>query len=77
MKTARFGRDTGSDAMLSKIVVLFLVFILVLGMFGKLRRKLIARLMGKQHQNRVARPDKCAKCGKFLMGDARCDCSQK
>lgn len=62
--------------MISKIVVLFLLFMLVLGMFGKLRRKTIARLTGKLGRNRLARPDKCASCGKFLFGETACSCKQ-
>jgi hypothetical protein len=62
--------------MLSKIVVFFLLFMLVLGMFGKWRRKLLGRLTGMPRQNRVAQPEKCARCGKFLLGDARCDCNR-
>jgi len=72
----RFGRDTGFDRMLSKIVAFFLIFMLVLGMFGKWRRKLIARISGRPRQNRVARPDKCARCGKYLLGETGCTCNQ-
>ncbi len=52
--------------MIAKIVVLFLVFIAVLGMFGKLRMPGAARLASKR----------CPKCGKFRLGRGPCDCTK-
>ena len=52
--------------MLSKIVVLFLVFIAVLGIFGKLRMPGAARLSDKR----------CPKCGRFRIGRGPCDCGK-
>ena len=52
--------------MLSKIVVLFLVFIAVLGIFGKLRMPGAARLNDKR----------CPKCGRFRIGRGPCDCGK-
>jgi hypothetical protein len=62
--------------MLSRIVLVFLIFILVLGMFGKWRRKLIGRLTGKTPQARIGRPRKCPECGKFLVGSGPCSCGR-
>jgi hypothetical protein len=50
--------------MILKAVTLFLVFIAVLGMFGKLHW-----VLGKR--GRVA---KCKTCGRFLIGKGTCDC---
>ncbi|MDU8928472.1 hypothetical protein RXV86_13865 [Alisedimentitalea sp. MJ-SS2] len=53
--------------MLAKIVVLFLVFIAVLGMFGKLRVPGAKKLADKR----------CPKCGKFRIGRGPCNCDKK
>ena len=53
--------------MLAKIVFLFLAFIAVLGMFGKLRIPGAQRLADKR----------CPKCGKFRIGRGPCDCDKK
>jgi len=47
-----------------KVVSLFLIGILVMGMFGKLRFP---------GQKRLAAV-KCAKCGRFKIGKSGCDC---
>ena len=52
--------------MIAKIVMLFLVFIGVLGMFGKLR------FPGQQ---RLASA-KCKKCGRYRIGKGPCSCSK-
>ncbi len=52
--------------MILKIVTLFLVFIAVLGMFGKLSLLIPRRL------RRVGR--KCEHCGRHLIGKGPCDC---
>ena len=52
--------------MIAKIVVLFLVFIAVLGMFGKLRLPGAKRLAAKR----------CPNCGKLRIGRGPCDCSK-
>ena len=62
-RSARCSRGTGSDV-LSKIVVLFLVFIAVLGMFGKLRTPQLPRFG-------VA---KCRDCGRHKIGKGPCPC---
>ena len=52
--------------MILKIVVLFLIFMGVLDMFGKLRIPKLKRLNSKR----------CNKCGKFKIGKD-CQCSKK
>ncbi len=52
--------------MLSKVVVLFLVFIAVLGMFGKLRFPGARKLDSKR----------CPKCGRLRIGRGPCDCGK-
>jgi len=47
-----------------KIVSLFLVFMAVLAMFGKLRAPRISRL----------RPVKCRACGRHRIGKGPCPC---
>ncbi len=58
--------------MILKIVTFFLIFMLVLGMFGKWRR----RLTGKPPQARLKRPAKCPRCGRFLLGGGPCSCGR-
>lgn len=65
-KNARSSRATGFDVIL-KIVVLFLVFMGVLAMFGKLRLPGIKRLSSA----------KCPKCGRYRIGKGPCPCSKK
>lgn len=50
--------------MLSKIVLLFLAFIAVLGMFGKLHW-----IGGKRLTQ-----SRCKKCGRYRIGSGPCDC---
>ena len=52
--------------MLSKIVVLFLVFMAVLAMFGRLRYP------GQKKINAM----RCPKCKKFRIGKGPCDCGR-
>lgn len=57
--------------MIFKIVSLFLVFIAVLAMFGKLRVSTISKALG------VKKPGKCKKCGRFQIGSGPCACERK
>lgn len=50
--------------MILKIVALFLVFVAVLGMFGKAKLLLPRRLRSAQ----------CGKCGRFRIGKGPCPC---
>ena len=52
--------------MIFKIVALFLVFIAVLGMFGKAKL-----LLPKQVRNA-----QCKNCGRFKIGKGPCDCGK-
>ena len=54
--------------MLTKIVTLFLVFIAILGIFGKL-----SLLVPKRRQKKVAR---CQTCGQHLIGSGPCACKK-
>lgn len=60
--------------MLSKIVALFLIVMLVLGMFGKLR--LGNRLKGPRDQKSLGKPRRCKSCGRYVLGKGPCDCGQ-
>ncbi|ETX30918.1 hypothetical protein [Roseivivax isoporae] len=53
--------------MIVKIVLLFLVFVGVLGMFGKLRAPKIMRL-GQR---------KCPECGRYRIGRGPCPCKTR
>ncbi|MCR9156683.1 MAG: hypothetical protein NXH80_05520 [Rhodobacteraceae bacterium] len=53
--------------MISKIVLLFLAFIAVLAMFGKLRVPGAKRLASA----------KCRKCGRYRIGKSPCPCTGK
>ncbi|MDR9393179.1 hypothetical protein [Roseovarius sp. SYSU LYC5161] len=52
--------------MIVKIVILFLVFMGVMAMFGKLRFPGQKRLQSA----------KCPRCGKFRIGKGPCSCSK-
>ncbi|MEL6582282.1 MAG: hypothetical protein AAFQ36_00490 [Pseudomonadota bacterium] len=61
--------------MLLKTVSLFLIFIVVLAMFGKLRTA--ARWVGltkRKPLNEPEKPTKCPKCGAFRVGTGDCPC---
>lgn len=64
-RSAPNSRATGSNV-IAKIVALFLVFIAVLGMFGKLRFP---------GQKRLASA-KCPKCGRYRIGKGPCTCKK-
>ncbi len=61
--------------MILKIVSLFLIVMLVLGMFGKLRLRL-PRIGGLRRTDKLAKPKKCSRCGRFLIGQDSCDCKR-
>ena len=54
--------------MLSKIVALFLVFIAVLAMFGKLR------LLLPKRARKIT--EKCENCGRHRIGKGNCPCGK-
>lgn len=65
-KSGPSSRGTDFDV-ISKIVILFLVFIAVLAMFGKLRIPGAKRLASA----------KCKDCGRYRIGKGPCPCSGK
>ncbi len=56
-------------------VALFLILMLLLGVFGKLRRP-GGKLRGPKDQAKLGRPRKCRRCGRFLIGGGDCDCGK-
>ncbi|BBU58090.1 MULTISPECIES: hypothetical protein [Mameliella] len=59
--------------MIVKIVALFLVFIAVLGFFGKLRIP-GAKQLGQLRDRARLNATKCPKCGRYRIGKGPCDC---
>jgi len=62
-------------AVILKIITLFLVFMAVLAMFGKLSAKGITKGVGKALG--IKKPKRCDKCGSFLIGKGPCACERK
>lgn len=60
-------------ALILKIVTFFLLFMAILGMFGKWRNKLLGR---PSDRNALPRPGRCKACGKFRIGRGPCDCGK-
>ncbi|CUH75383.1 hypothetical protein [Tropicibacter naphthalenivorans] len=58
--------------MLAKIVFLFLAFIAVLGIFGRLKVPGGARLASLKRKTLDAK--KCPDCGRYQIGQGPCDC---
>lgn len=61
--------------MIVRVVFLFLIAILVLAMFGRLRTPKIGRR--KDKANKVGNARKCRKCGSYILGDGPCACERK
>jgi hypothetical protein len=62
--------------MLLKIVSLFLIFIVVLAMFGKLRTA--GRWLGLSRRAKpIEKPGKCPTCGAYRVGKGPCPCGGK
>lgn len=59
--------------MIIKAVSLFLILILVLAMFGRLRAPKLKNPLKKKSLE----TQKCKKCGSYILGDGPCACSQK
>lgn len=66
-KIARPSHGLVSDRMILKIVTLFLVFIAVLGMFGKLNLLIPKKLR---------KTAKCRHCGRHKIGKGSCPCGK-
>lgn len=62
--------------MILKIVTLFLLGMMLLGLIGKFRGWLTGRpgLRGPRDQRALRRPGRCRRCGRFLLGRDSCDC---
>ncbi len=58
--------------MIIKAVSLFLIAMLVLGMFGKLRMPKIGPKSGKSA--RIKNAQKCKHCGGYVLGEGPCPC---
>lgn len=56
--------------MMLKIVSLFLVFMVVLAMFGKLRLSFFTKALG------IKKPKTCKSCGRFQIGKGPCACER-
>lgn len=54
-----------------KIITLFLIFILVLAMFGRLR---LPKVPGLKSKKKVQAAVKCPKCGRYNIAGKDCDC---
>lgn len=59
--------------MIAKVVVLFLVFMGVLAMFGKLRAP---RLPGAGKARDRLSPTRCPDCARFRIGKGPCPCGK-
>ncbi len=68
LKTARPFSGSGPDPVLVKIVTIFLVFIAILAMFGKLS------LLLPKNMRQIAA--KCPKCGRHRIGKGKCPCGE-
>ncbi|WP_112322551.1 thymidine kinase [Oceanibium sediminis] len=57
-----------------KAVTFFLIFIIILGIFGKLRWP---KLPDFRRKNRIAAPKKCPKCNAYIVGSGPCPCQSR
>lgn len=62
--------------MLVKIVILFLAAMALIGLIGKL---LFPQTFRRVTSRRVslAKPARCSRCGRYLLGKGGCDCGKK
>ncbi len=58
---------------MSKVVIFFLIFILVMGMIGKLRLPKLPSIRGRK---KVQASKKCPKCGRHNLTGKDCDCGK-
>lgn len=59
---------------MSKAVLIFLIFIILLGIFGKLRLPSLPKLKRKSS---LDKPTKCKSCGSYIFKDIECSCKSK
>lgn len=55
-----------------KAVTFFLIGIIILAMFGKLRVPRLPRR--KRPENKITDARKCPDCGAYILGDGACSC---
>lgn len=60
--------------MIVKAVTLFLIGMLVLGMFGKLR---LPKVPSRPKKKSVEDARKCKACGSYILGEGPCACKHK
>ncbi len=59
---------------MSKAVLIFLIFIILLGIFGKLRLPSFPKLKRKGSLDKAT---KCESCGSYIFKDIECSCKSK
>ena len=59
---------------MSKAVLIFLIFIILLGIFGKLR---LPSLPNLKRKNSMAQTKKCKGCGSYIFKGIDCSCKTK
>jgi len=60
--------------MIVRVVLLFLIGILVLAMFGRLKTPKISNPLKKQ---KILKSRKCPKCGSYILGEGPCACEKR
>jgi len=60
--------------MVVRVVLLFLIGILVLAMFGRLKTPKIG-VRGKR--SKILKSRKCPKCGSYILGEGPCACEKR
>ena len=56
-----------------KVVTIFLIVILILGLFGRLK---FPHLPKSRKRNRIADARKCKTCGSYIIGEGPCPCGK-
>lgn len=59
---------------MSKAVIIFLIFIVLLGIFGKLRLPTFPNIKRK---NSLSQAKKCKDCGAYMFSGIECGCKSK
>ncbi len=60
--------------MVIKIVFLFLIGMLALAMFGRLRAP---QIKSRKNKTKTLPARKCPKCGSYILGDGPCACEKR
>jgi hypothetical protein len=61
------------DAMMIKVVTIFVIFIMVLGIFGKLR---LPKMKYPIKRSKVKPAVKCGGCGRYNLAGEACACGK-